>query len=79
MLRVLAVDKPLIEYLNRQYKVDAAAKVLRLDNDPEGLVSHWQWFNMPADKHLAYAIQWFSLALALLIIGLIVATKKMKE
>lgn len=39
-------------------------------------VPHWQAVVMPPEKHLGYAIQWFGLALAALVIGAIALFKR---
>lgn len=36
--------------------------------DPTALMAHWQHVTMPASKHIGYAIQWFAMALTLLIL-----------
>lgn len=42
--------------------------ILRLDsNQPHGYIRKWQPINMTPARHLGYAIQWFAMALALLI------------
>lgn len=40
-----------------------------------GYVRHWKFINMPPAKHLSYAVQWFAMALVLVIIYLIVNLK----
>lgn len=42
--------------------------IVRLDvKDPHGFVRNWQLFNILPQRHMAYAIQWFAMALALAI------------
>ena len=42
---------------------------VRVDADSTGaLTTHWPLLNVSADKHQAYAVQWFSMALALFLI-----------
>lgn len=42
--------------------------VVRLDpKDPHGFVRNWQLFNIVPQRHMAYAIQWFAMALVLAI------------
>jgi surfeit locus 1 family protein len=51
--------------------------VVRLNSDSDAaLGTSWAWTNMSPEKHLAYAIQWFALALAFLIVSLVVCVKK---
>jgi surfeit locus 1 family protein len=49
-----------------------AADVVLLDRDqPDGYVRQWQAPGLPPLRHLAYAVQWFGLALALCVIYLV--------
>jgi surfeit locus 1 family protein len=51
--------------------------VLRLlPNDSTDLVREWKVMSMQPEKHLAYAIQWFGLAVAGLTIFLISLRKR---
>lgn len=51
--------------------------VLLLDADAaHGFVLHWQFINMPPAKHTAYAWQWFSLALTLVILFVVTNTRR---
>ena len=46
--------------------------VVRLAADqPGALRVDWQVINMQPEKHIAYAVQWFGMALALVIMSLI--------
>lgn len=62
-----------IEYLDLK-KINLAAKfypyILSLDaNDPAAYKIQWQAFEtMPPERHIGYAVQWFALALTLLIL-----------
>ncbi len=50
----------------------AATDVLLLDADqPDGYVRQWQAPGFPPLRHIAYAVQWFGLALALAVIYLV--------
>jgi len=46
------------------------------ENTDNGLQQRWQYVSMSPSKHLAYAIQWFGLALALTVIVLIISITK---
>lgn len=42
---------------------------LRIDeNSPAALTTHWQVINTQPEKHTAYAVQWFAMAIALLML-----------
>ena len=54
--------------------------VVLLDAQPDSpFERHWQAVVMPPEKHIAYAIQWFLLALASLIIFIVAQRKKRSE
>ncbi|WP_196140074.1 SURF1 family protein [Aliikangiella sp. G2MR2-5] len=75
--RIPYLDRAMLSSLEKQFGTRLEAFVIRLDADaPHALEVDWKWTNMPVEKHLAYAVQWFGLALALLIICLVVAIKK---
>ncbi|HAU1152785.1 TPA: SURF1 family protein [Legionella pneumophila] len=51
--------------------------IIRLDkNEPFGFVREWEIVSMPPQRHFAYAIQWFAMALVILIIFVILNLKK---
>lgn len=51
--------------------------IIRLDKgDEHGFVRQWAIVSMPPERHLAYAWQWFSMAIAVLIIFLALNLKK---
>ncbi len=51
--------------------------IIRLSPDSEyGFVREWKLISMSPDKHLAYAIQWFGLALALLVLFIALSIKR---
>lgn len=76
-LRVPRLDLP---ELSAALDVQLRAFVIRLDQaSPDGFVREWQPASrvaMPAGKHRAYAFQWFSLALAVLVVLLVVNLRK---
>jgi len=44
-----------------------------------GFVREWTFINMPPEKHVSYAVQWFAMALALLVIYLVVNLKRIDK
>ncbi|MGX5175247.1 SURF1 family protein [Aliikangiella sp. IMCC44653] len=75
--RLPVLDLAVKEVLEDKLQVKIEDYILRLNEDSQGaLLTNWVWTNMPAEKHLAYAIQWFALALAFLIISFIASIKK---
>jgi surfeit locus 1 family protein len=75
---------PLLAYLDivalrEQMGVELFEGQLLLDADIEfGLVRHWQALpnTIPPERHRGYAVQWFGLALALLVIYLVLTRRK---
>lgn len=52
-------------------------RIVLLDADrPDGYVRAWRPPGMPPERHVGYAVQWFGLALALVIIYVVVNLKK---
>lgn len=53
--------------------------IIRLDKqDAYGFVREWEIVSMPPQRHLGYALQWFAMALVILIIFLALNLKKQK-
>jgi surfeit locus 1 family protein len=54
--------------------------IIRLDKqDTHGFVREWETVSMPPQRHLAYALQWFAMALVILIIFFALNLKKKNE
>ncbi|CAM2749685.1 Uncharacterized conserved protein [Legionella steigerwaltii] len=54
--------------------------IIRLDKqDTNGFVREWETVSMPPQRHLAYALQWFVMALVVLIIFVALNLKKKDE
>jgi surfeit locus 1 family protein len=61
-----------IEHLLRESQWSSATELVLLDDDqPDGYVRQWQPPGFPPLRHLAYAVQWFGLAVALAVIYLV--------
>lgn len=66
-----------LEQINKHLNTEVLPFVLRLlPNDSTNFVREWKVMSMPPEKHLAYAIQWFGLAIAGLTIFLISLRKR---
>lgn len=66
--RLLELD---LNVMQEQLDQTLFPKVLQLDADsPGALAVNWQPINMTPEKHRAYAVQWFALAAALVILFL---------
>lgn len=54
--------------------------IMRLDRDEaDGFVRDWPVVSMPPARHYAYAVQWFAMALAILVIFVSLNLKKVDE
>jgi surfeit locus 1 family protein len=66
-----------IEVLTNDLGCDVQPLIVRLDpTENGGFVRNWQRVVLTPDKHIGYAVQWFALALALVIIYIVVNFKK---
>jgi surfeit locus 1 family protein len=55
----------------------AAAEVILLDpGQPDGYLRNWSPPGLPPLRHLGYAVQWFALAVALVVIYVVTNTRK---
>jgi surfeit locus 1 family protein len=76
--------RPVIEYIDLQRiaqrnKFELQPFVILLNADqPYGLVREWTLFSMGPERHLGYAFQWFSLAVALCILYGVANTRRVK-
>jgi surfeit locus 1 family protein len=67
----------LLSKINATRNVTVLPYIIRLAPEAShGFIRDWHWLSMLPEKHLAYAIQWFGLALALLLLGAFVSIKK---
>ena len=58
----------------------SAADVVLLDPaEPDGYVRHWSAPGLPPMRHVAYAVQWFALALTLLVIYVVTSLRRDAE
>ncbi len=70
-------DYNLLSSILRERKNDALPYIIRLSPDAEyGFERQWEVVSMSPEKHTAYAVQWFALAIALVIVFFVVALKK---
>lgn len=64
----IVMQKIDLDELTRMTHRDYYPYILRLDaKEPNGFVREWIVSAMPPERHMAYAVQWFALALVLLI------------
>jgi len=58
-------------------KADVAPLVVRMDAEEEdGYLRNWSELPFSADRHLAYAVQWFALALAVVVVFVLLSFSK---
>lgn len=54
--------------------------IIRLGKkEPNGFLRHWAVVSMPPERHLGYALQWFVMALVVLVLFLALSLKKIDE
>lgn len=76
-IRLAQLDLNTVRHLEDRFNLKIEPYLLRLNKSSQhALETNWLWINMSPEKHLAYAIQWFALALTLLIISVIASVKK---
>jgi len=64
-----------IEQMSKQYGKNLYSRVLRLDDlSPAAEMINWQVINVRPQKHQAYAVQWFAMALVLAILWLLASS-----
>ncbi len=77
---IQALSFKLLSQVGSTRNRDVLPYIIRLAPDAShGFVREWQWLSMSPEKHIAYAIQWFGLAIALLILGGFVSIRKQSE
>ncbi len=68
------------ELLSQRLGYPLAGVIVRLDADQaNGFVRDWPLTEFTADRHIAYAAQWFAMALAVLILYILVNTKRVQK
>jgi surfeit locus 1 family protein len=66
-----------IKLLGQLLQKDMFPFIIRLNKaEPDGFVREWAIVSMPPEKHMAYALQWFAMALVLFIIVIALGFKK---
>ena len=64
----------------KQMGYDSAPFIIRLKADDNSeFVRQWELIASPPEKHIAYAIQWFAMALALVLLFIILNLKRVKN
>lgn len=73
--RILEIDTQLLQ---QQYGLKIDRYVLQIaPDDPAAFAVDWQPINMSPQKHTAYAVQWFSMAVVLLLLWLFASSNAM--
>ena len=80
ILRLPVLDVHMVSLLEKRFEVSIEPYLLRLDKSVvDSFEIDWAWVSMSPDKHLGYAIQWFGLSLAFLIISIFVLITRESE
>lgn len=74
-----AFDMKTVEEKFTQLGYDVEPFIVRQNADESSsFIRNWSWFAGTPKKHIAYAVQWFAMALAVLVLFLIMALKHKK-
>lgn len=66
---IQSLDMPKLTALYQELNLNIEPWVLRQDPTTDSLfVQEWRYINMPPERHISYAVTWFGLAIALVII-----------
>ncbi len=77
IVRLPILDTHMLLLLEDEFGITLEPYLLRLDSESDGALKvDWAWISMTPEKHLGYALQWFGLSLAFLIISLFALIKK---
>ncbi len=77
---IQALSFELLSQVSATRNQDVLPYIIRLAPEAShGFVREWQWLSMSPEKHIAYAIQWFGLAIALLVLGGFVSIRKQSK
>jgi surfeit locus 1 family protein len=69
-----------IKAIASETKLDLLPFMLLLDPQSQyGYVREWKFINMPPEKHISYAVQWFAMAFVLVVIYLVVNLKRISK
>ncbi|MET1256710.1 SURF1 family protein [Aliikangiella maris] len=75
--RLPVLDQHIVNEIGQYLGLEIQYYIIRLDQNVQGAFdTEWVWTNMTAEKHLAYAFQWFSLALGFLVVSLFACINK---
>lgn len=71
------LNYPTAAQVECQYEAPVLAGIVLLDESlPGGFERDWQSVGTPPQRHIGYAVQWYAMALAVLVIFLIMNTKR---
>ena len=74
------VQQPDFDLIEKLTNVELLPTIVYLkDNAPLGLKNNFKPITMTSQKHIGYALQWFSLAIACLLVYLVALKKKWKD
>lgn len=77
---ITLVESPDIKIISQLLHKPVYPFIIRLDkSEANGYVREWQVVSMPPERHKAYAVQWFAMALLALVLFIILNLKKIDE
>ncbi|WP_115710868.1 SURF1 family protein [Legionella sainthelensi] len=78
--KVVILERLDTQLISQVLQKSVSPFIIRLDKqDANGFVREWATVSMPPQRHLAYALQWFVMALVVLIIFVALNLKKKNE
>ncbi|TAL65122.1 MAG: SURF1 family protein [Legionella sp.] len=78
--KVMVIERIDVKLLSQILQKKVYPFIIRLDKqDPYGFVREWKIVSMSPERHLGYALQWFAMALVILIIFVALNLKKHDE
>lgn len=70
---------PTMDQLEQQLGLSLFPWMLQVEGERDGFVRDWRLVSFGPERHVGYAFQWFALSLALVIIFIVVNTRRMNR
>ena len=78
--QIMIIERIDTQLISQVLQKTVSPFIIRLDRqDPNGFVREWATVSMPPQRHLAYAVQWFAMALTILVLFVALNLKKKNE
>lgn len=78
--KTIILERVDVQLISQVLQKEVSPFIIRLEKrDAHGFVREWETVSMPPQRHLAYALQWFVMALVVLIIFVALNLKKKND